>query len=161
MRSRRAAVSHLSRQQEGGCVGAIQTKERADVVHKLEHMQVLAVACVHEVRIETSHKRKNHSHLQEQRPAILRFSCKKDFKTKKNYIRQCPTGVSSRLLLCTLMLCTPMRQSKLRTKDYLQRQRLARLVLSTSNPTTWQPAPKTTRRLVGHTAVPHSSCDSP
>ena len=47
--------AHLSRQQEGGCVGAIQTKEGADVVQKLKHVDVLTVICIHQSVISTGH----------------------------------------------------------------------------------------------------------
>lgn len=52
-------------------MGAKQTKEGADVVQKLEHMDVLAVIWIHESVISTGHSCKDQSHLWQQQMLVL------------------------------------------------------------------------------------------
>jgi len=62
----REEEQHLSREQEAGGVRAEQAKEAAYVIQKLEHMDVLAVVCVNQAIIGTSHSSKDGSHLTQQ-----------------------------------------------------------------------------------------------
>lgn len=52
-------------------MGAKQTKEGADVVQKLKHMNVWAVTWIHQSIISTGHGCKDQPHLQQQQVLVL------------------------------------------------------------------------------------------
>ena len=56
------AGTHLSREKEAGGMRTKQPKKAADIVHELEHMDVLAMPGVNQVRVCTRHSSKNDGH---------------------------------------------------------------------------------------------------